>query len=154
MMKPRSLPLVLIQCFRQNFLSFIDRDSTYTDYLIFGGLAGEDRYPLSRGVEEFGQQPDQLFVGLAIYRRRGEPELQNAVQFARDAAFRRARLNAHGESHASLFCRQFDQYQKKTAITAFAASESTNQRITNEKPASAPPNSKILSSGLMRLIDQ
>ena len=109
---------------------------------------------MSRRGEKFGQQPDQFFVRLAFDRRRGEANLQNAVEFARDGAFRRARLDAHGESHSTLFCRQFDQDPKKTALTALAASESTIQRIRNENPASIPPNSKILSSGLMRCIDQ
>ena len=117
-------------------------------------MAGEDRDPLSRRVEEFGKQPDQLFVGPAFDRGRGEADLQNAVEFARDDALRRARLNAHGESHSAFFCSQFDQAPKKTAVTALAASESTIQRIRNENPANAPPNSKILSSGLMRCIDQ
>ena len=109
---------------------------------------------MSRRVEEFGDQPDQLFVGAAFDRGRGEADLQNAVEFARDAALRRARLNAHGESHPAVFCRQFDQNPKKTALTALAANESTSQRIRNENPANTPRNSNTLSNGLMRCIDQ
>src|SRR6266542_57026 len=111
--------------------------------------ASSTEIPLTLTTLFFEVWPERIAI-----RCRGEADLQNAVEFARDGALRRARLNAHGESHSALFCSQFDQDPKKTTRTALAASERTSQRIRNENPANTPRNSNTLSNGLMRCIDQ